>query len=81
MPKSRDFLLALVPGFIFYSNTYLSSLVNMNISSVNANIMLCFRKPVSEHLFKNTYFRTPVLEQLFQNNCFRTTVSEQLLCS
>ena len=51
------------------------------------NIMLCFRTPVSEHLFQNTCFRTPVSEQsfrttvsehLFQNNCFRTTVSEQL---
>jgi hypothetical protein len=97
MPKSRDFLLALVPGFserfhpgifllkfrdipgfIFYSNTYLSSLVN---SKCKHNAMFqnnCFRTSVSEQLFQNNCFRTTVSEQLFQINCFRATVSEQL---
>jgi hypothetical protein len=84
---SRD-----IPGFIFCSNAYLLSLVNMNFSSVNGNLMLCFRTPVSELLFQNScfrtpvsellfqnsYFRTPVLELLFQNSCFRTPVSELL---
>jgi hypothetical protein len=79
---SRD-----IPGFIFYSNTYLLSLASMKFSSVNANIMLCFRSPVSEHLFQNNCFRTTVSdncfrttvsEQLFQNNCFRSHVSEKM---
>jgi hypothetical protein len=67
-----------IPGFIFCSNTYLSSVVNMNFSSVNGNLMLCFRTPVSEHLFLNSFFRTPVSELLFQKICFRTPVSEQM---
>ena len=117
MPKSRDFLLALlpgfserihpgifwsrdkqklmipgflipgffalsfgisrdIPGFIFCLNGYILILVNIKFSSLNANIMLCFRKFLSEHLFQNTCFRTPVSEQLFQNICYRTNVSE-----
>ena len=83
MPKSLDFRFALVPGCftlkfwdILCSNTYLSSLVNMNFSSVNGNLLLCFRTPVSELFFQNSSFRTPVSEHLFQNTCFRTPVSE-----
>ena len=125
MPKSRDFLLALlprfserihpgifwsrdkqklmipgflipgffalsfgisrdIPGFIFCSNGYILSLVNLKFSSLNANIMLCLRKflfrtPFSEHLFQNTCFKTHVSEHMFLNSCFRTTVSEHLL--
>jgi hypothetical protein len=70
---SRD-----IPGFIFCSNAYLLSLVNMNFSSVNGNLLLCFRTPVSELFFQNSSFRTPVSEHLFQNTCFRTPVSEHL---
>ena len=134
MPKSRDFLLALlpgfsdrihpgifwsrdkqklmipgflipgffalsfgisrdIPGFIFCSNGYISSLVNLKFSSLNANIMLCFRKflfrtPFSEHLFQNTCFKhlfqntcfwKPVSEQLFQNICCRTNIFEPIV--
>ena len=67
-----------IPGFIFCSNTYLSSLVNMNFSSVNGNLMLWFRTLVSELLFQNSRFRTAVLELLFWNCCFGTPVSELL---
>ena len=75
---SRD-----IPGFIFCSNGYISSLVNLKFSSLNANIMLCFikflfRTPFSEHLFQNTCFNTHVSEHLFQNNYFRTSVAEQM---
>ena len=119
MPKSRDFLLALlpgfserihpgifwsrdkqklmipgflipgffalsfgisrdIPGFIFCSNGYILSLSNIKFSSLNANIMLCFRTFLSEHLFENTCFRAPVSKHRFQNTCFWTPVSEQL---
>ena len=84
--KFRD-----IPGFIFCSNGYILSLSNIRFSSLNANIMLCFRTPfskhlllcfrtfLSEHLLQSTCFRTPVLKHLFQNTCFWTTVSEHLL--
>ena len=94
MPKSQDFLLALllgfserihpgifrlkfwdIPGFIFFSNGYISYLVNLKFSSLNGNIIICFRKFLSEHFFQNTFFRTPVSEQLFQNICYRKNVS------
>ena len=58
--------------------TYLSSLVNMKVSSVIGNLMLCFRTPVLELLFQNSCFRPPVSKHLFQNTCFRTLVSEHL---
>ena len=92
MPKSRDFLIAFVPGFserihpgifrlkfwdipgfIFFSNGYISYLVNLKFSSLNGNIIICFRKFLSEH-----FFRTPFSEHLFQNNCFRTSVTEKM---
>ena len=119
MPKSRDFLLALlpgfsdrihpgifwsrdkqklmipgflipgffalsfgisrdIPGFIFCSNGYILSLSNIKFSSLNANIMLCFRTFLSEHLFQNTCFKTHVSEHMFQSTCFWTTISEHL---
>ena len=122
MPKSRDFLLALlpgfserihpgifwsqdkqmvmipefsipgffalsfrisrdIPGFIFCSNGYILSLSNIKFSSLNANIMLCFRTFLSEHLFQNTCFKTHVSEHMFQSTCFWTTISEHLLQS
>ena len=57
-----------IPGFIFCSNTYLSSLVNMNFSSVYEDLMLntCFRTLVSDHLFQNTSFRTHVSEPVIR---------------
>ena len=67
-----------IPGFMFCSNGYILSLVKIKFSSLNANIMWCFRKFLSEHLSQNTCFRTPVSKHMFQNTCFWTPVSEQL---
>ena len=65
---SRD-----IPGFIFCSNGYILSLLNIKFSSLNANIMLCqnisFRKPFSEHLFQNTCYRTHISKHFWTNCC------------